>query len=112
MVIGHRIRDLENPLQSGLTVGDCADYFTHLTPDHAVYRVMNTDHVWGVGEQLIAQIYDFMTYKAWVEGEKKGPKPEQIPRPGVASYDNRRVIKPQKPVKSSKVDDFIDKRRA
>lgn len=79
-------------------------------PSMAIYRVINTDHEWGLSQQLLAGILDFHVLKAWMEGGKKGKKPKAIPRPGVTEKETTRV-KPKQAMSVTDMDAWLASRQ-
>ena len=89
MRVGHRFDDLDDP-DSGLTIGDMLDMVEYSDSSMAIYRVLNPDWEWTLGNQLLAFLIDHHQMMAWAEGGRKGPKPKPIPRPGVAEKEETR----------------------
>lgn len=89
MGVGHRFRDLDD-LDSGLSLGDLLDLVSFADPTMAIYRVLNPDWEWDLGNQLLAYLIDHQQLQAWAEGGKKGPRPKPIPRPGVAEKEEKK----------------------
>lgn len=75
--------------ESGLTVGDLLDFVEHAHENMAIYRVLNPDHEWSLTNQLLAEMIDMQVMWRWVDGGKRGPKPKQIPRPGVVETETK-----------------------
>ena len=89
MGVGHRLRDLDDP-RSGIDISDLLDLVAYADPSMAIYRVLNPDWEWDLGNQLMAYLIDFQQMQAWAEGGKKGPKPRPIPRPGVSEKSEKK----------------------
>lgn len=75
----------------------------------AIYRILNPEHEWNLTNQLLAFQIDFHQSKAWVEGGKKGPKPKQIPRPGVNDTAEKKYTTRRKSTREE-VDAWLAKR--
>lgn len=106
--IGHRFEDLDDP-DSGLTIGDLLDLVEFSDNSMAIYRVLNPDWEWGLGNQLLAFLIDHHQMMAWVEGGKKGPRPKPIPRPGVSDKEEKRYATKRKSTRAE-VDAYLASR--
>lgn len=53
--------------------------------ESALVREIEGDesHQWGLSDFLLAGIFDMLAAANWQRGGGKGPRPKQIPRPGV-----------------------------
>lgn len=81
--LGHSIRDLDNP-EADFYLTDLYSIIVTAERTSAMYRAVNPrDSQWDTTSMLLASMLEHMTMRAWVEGEKKGKKPERITRPGV-----------------------------
>jgi hypothetical protein len=63
----------------------------HLPRDsHFVTATYGRDAAWGLAEQLLATAVDVLQLQVWqLGGDKNVPKPQPIPRPGVAGGGRR-----------------------
>ena len=105
-----RLRWLDDPGQD-FTLRDMIDFVEHASPDMAIYRAMYPEESnWGVAEQLLASVLDFLLRRAWAEGGKKGRKPKQSPRPGVVDKETRK-IKSKVTMTIDRMDAWLAKRR-
>ena len=67
--VGHRVRDLDDP-ESGLVIADLLDLVAYADTSSAIYRALNPDWEWDLGNQLMAYLIDFQQMQAWAEGGK------------------------------------------
>lgn len=65
-----------------------AGYAVAMPAEGSLHRVINPDWRWGITEQILAGIYDQMSYLRWeavkIAGGKPGKAPDQMERPGVS----------------------------
>ena len=108
MGIGHRLRDLDDP-RAGLDISDLLDLVAYADPGMAIYRVLNPDWEWDLGNQLMAYLIDFQQMQAWAEGGKKGPRPRPIPRPGVVDKEEKRYTTRRKSTRAE-IDAYLASR--
>lgn len=91
MGLGHRLRDLDDPLESGLTFADVIDMVEHAPEDSAVYRAVHgNDSEWSLTNQLLAALFDATNMQLHQAGGGKGRKPKPIPRPGVEDQSSKK----------------------
>ena len=114
MRIGHRVRDLEDPESSGLTLIDVYALIVTADRNSAMCRTVHPrDSQWDTSSMLLASMLEHMLEKTWVEGGKKGKRPERIPRPGVedkkAAVERRTT---DKPVSIEELDAWMASRQA
>lgn len=110
MKIGLRLRWLDEPGRD-FHLGDLLDFVEHADASSAIYRALHRDATdWGLAEQLLAGIFDRAQMDAWINGGGKGPKPKQIPRPGVTEREQRRV-KPKRGMSITDMDAWLAKRQ-
>lgn len=109
MRIGQRLRWLDDPGQD-FNLGDLLDLVEHADPSMAIYRVLNPDYQWGLPEQLLAALFDRAQMDAWGQGGGKGPRPKQIPRPGVTEKQQRQW-KPKRKMSITDMDAWLKTRQ-
>lgn len=107
--MGLRLRDVWDE-DVDFTLADLIDVVEHATPDMAIYRVHDKDFEWDLSNQLTALFIDFTMQKAWAEGGKKGPKPRQIPRPGVSEKHEKKYTVAKKST-VTEIDEWLASRR-
>lgn len=80
----------------------------HLPRDAPLWREVHGDDMqWGLNEQLLAVIADYLALSLWQQaGDKKAKKPTPLPRPGVT-----RAIGAGKGRTLAEVDKFLDRFR-
>ncbi|MGP5098400.1 hypothetical protein ACTXJ1_10310 [Brachybacterium alimentarium] len=106
--VGHRVRDLDDP-ESGLLIADLLDLVAYADPSSAIYRALNPDWEWDLGNQLMAYLIDFQQMQAWAEGGKKGPRPKPIPRPGVSEKNETKYTTRKKSTRAE-IDAYLASR--
>jgi hypothetical protein len=68
----------------------------HLPQDSATRRALDAQSVWGLNEQLLANIADTLRAANWQRGGK-GSRPKPIPRPGVTGTKRRHFGRATRP---------------
>lgn len=112
MRLGHRLRDLDDPLSSGLTFTDVIDIVEHTPEDSALYRAaQGDDSVWSLTNQLLAAQFDAMNLQMYQAGGGKGKKPKPLPRPG-ASEKEQKKYKSTKLSTVTEIDEWMKGRMA
>lgn len=70
-------------------------------PGTAVYRLLAGDRAqWGDAEELLAGILDALVAGNWQRGGGKGPRPKQLPRPGVKAASSAAPVPSGDPFKA------------
>lgn len=110
---GHRLRDLDDPLETNLWVTDVIDIVMYAPEDSPVTRALNPEHEWTLGRDLQAATLDYLVLSDWAKGGKRGPKPKPIDRPSVRkeSYTHTRTYTGT-PTSIVDMDAWLEKRRA
>ena len=111
--IGHSIRDLDDP-DVDFNLSDLYSLIVTADRNSAMYRTVHPrDSQWDTSSMLLASMLEHMMMQAWVAGEKKGKRPERIPRPGVedkkAAVERRTT---DKPVSIAELDAWMASRQA
>lgn len=73
-----------------------ANWAANLPMEGAVHRTLNPDWQWSLNEQLLAGVYDQLSYLRWegvkIAGGKPGKAPDQMERPGVTPKKDVEVV--------------------
>ena len=112
MRLGHRLRDLDDPLESGLTFTDLLDMVEHAPDDSALYRAAHGDESqWTLTNQLLAALFDATNIQIFQAGGGKGRRPKPIPRPGVSDKESK-THKSKKLSTVTEIDEWMKGRMA
>lgn len=105
------MRWLDDPSRD-FRLGDLLDFVACAPEDSALYMALHPDsHRWGVAEQLLAGIADFLAVSRWLDAGKRGRKPKPIPRPGVVDKETRKIGGGKRTMSKAKIDEWLAKRR-
>lgn len=111
MAVGARLRDLDDP-DADLLITDVIDLVEHAPQSSALFRKLYPeDSAWSLTDHLLASMFDYERNKTWVQGNKRGPRPKQIQRPGVVKKDTE-VKTVSQPSTMSEMAEWLASRRA